>query len=74
MYRSGYEEKGKKYHDEAKEKMTQLLELAKEIYELSAKESSYCIPGDGGVTVTFGKYSNERNVLNDVASKYELKF
>ena len=74
MYRSGYEEKGKKYHDEAKEKMTQLLELARQVYDLSNKESEYCIPGESSVTVTFGKYRNERNVLNDVASKYGLKF
>lgn len=74
MYRNGCEEHGIKYHREAKEKMKQLLELAKEIYELSAKESSYCIPGDSVVAVTFGKYSNERTVLNDVASKYGLKF
>ena len=74
MYRNGYEEKGKKYHDEAKEKMTQLLELARQVYDLSNKESEYCIPGESAGTVTFSKYSNERNALNDVASKYGLKF
>lgn len=74
MYRNGYEEQGKKYHDEAKEKMKQLLELAEEVYKLSAQESNYCIPGDGVVAISFGKYSNERNALNDVASKYGLKF
>lgn len=74
MYRDGCKEYGKKYYNEAKEKMKQLLELAKEVYELSEKESSYCIPGDVGIAKTFGEYSHERAVLNDVASKYGLKF
>lgn len=72
MYKDGYEEQGSRYHNQAKDKMAQLIDLAKEIYTITNKESEYCIPGD--MIVTFGKYSNERNALNDVASKYGLKF
>lgn len=74
MYKVGYEEKGNQYHHEAKEKMQQLLEIARQVYDLTSKESEYCIPGDSVVAVTFGKDSHERHVLNDVASKYGLKF
>ena len=74
MYKVGYEEKGNQYHNEAKEKMKQLLELARQVYELSSKELAYCIPGAGIEVVTFGKDSHERHVLNDVASKYGLRF
>ena len=54
--------------------MTKLIELARQVYDLSNKESEYCIPGESAGTVTFSKYSNERNALNDVALKYGLKF
>lgn len=74
MYKEGYEEQGRKYHNEAKKKMKQLLELAKDVYDLSSKESAYCIPGDSVATITFGQYGNERNALNDIAGKYGLKF
>ena len=74
MYKDGYEEKGKQYHNEVKEKMKQLLELARQVYDLSNKESEYHIPGDCVVAVTFAKDSHERHVLNDVASKYGLRF
>lgn len=74
MYKEGYEEQGSQYHNQAKEKMEQLIELAREIYTITSKESDYCIPGDGVVAVTFAKDSHERHVLDDVARKYGLKF
>ena len=74
MYRNGLEETGKKYHDEAKEKMKQLLELAEEIYKLSYKESCCCIPGAGIAVVSFSKNSFEGDHLNQVARQYGLKY
>ena len=74
MYINGWEETGRKYHNEAKEKMKQLLELAEEIYKLSYKEADCCVPGARVTAVSFSKDSLESNQLNKVASKYGLKF
>lgn len=74
MYRNGLEETGKKYRNEAREKMKQLLELAKEVYNLSCQEGNCCVPGAGVAVVSFSKDSLERIQLEQVASKYGLKF